>query len=173
MRIHALGLIAVWLVATSLAYPQARSLVVSSTAPVQLSTTAGEQVVLGSVSLGRPRTFSMFNFQAAGTIIPDPDLTGAAFQVQFLICDQPDCTGEIKSDVRIMQDSDSATPLRMIATRSFGVSTHSVRPVVLSDLQPHNSSGSLYLAVALKLLHSSDAELFIGRLSLLRVDVMP
>jgi len=104
MRIHALGLIAVWLVATSLAYPQARSLVVSSTAPVQLSTTAGEQVVLGSVSLGRPRTFSLFNIQAAGTISPDPDLNGAAFQLQFLVCDQPDCTGDIKYDTRILQD---------------------------------------------------------------------
>lgn len=173
MRSLALGVVAVWLVATSLAYPQARSLVTSSTPPVQLSATAGEQVVLGSVSLGRPRTFSMFNVQAAGTITPDPDLNGAAFQVQFLICDQPDCTGEIKSDARILQDSDSATPSQLIATRSFGVSTHSVRPVMLSDLQPRNPSGTLYLAVALKLLHRSNPKPFIGRLSLLRVDVMP
>jgi len=173
MRGCSLGLVAVWLVATSLSYAQARSLVISSTQPVQLSNTAGEQVVLGSVSLGRPRTFSLFNIQAAGTITPDPDLNGAAFQVQFLICDQPDCTGEIKSDTQILPDSDSATPSQLIATRSFGVSTHSVKPVVLSDLQPRNSSGSLYLAVALKLLHSSNPKPFAGRLSLLRVDVMP
>jgi len=70
MRGCSLGLVAVWLVATSLSYAQARSLVISSTQPVQLSNTAGEQVVLGSVSLGRPRTFSLFNIQAAGTITP-------------------------------------------------------------------------------------------------------
>ncbi|MGA2371942.1 MAG: hypothetical protein ABSG11_14855 [Candidatus Korobacteraceae bacterium] len=173
MGSRSLGLIAILLVVTSLAYPQARSLVTSSTPPVQLPTTANDQVVLGSVSLGRPRTFSLFNIQAAGTISPDPDLNGAAFQLQFLVCDQPDCTGDIKSDTRILQDSDSATPSQLIATRSFGVSTHNVRPVVLSDLQPRNSSGTLYLAVALKLLHSSNAKPFAGRLNLLRVDVMP
>ena len=114
----------------------------------------------------------MFNIQAAGTVTPDPDLNGAAFLVQFLVCDQPDCTGEIKSNARILQDSDLATAPPVIATRSFGVSTHSIGPVVLSDLKPRNSSGTLYLAVALKLLHSNPKP-FAGRLSLLRIDVMP
>jgi len=173
MGSRALGFAAVCLVATSLGYAQARALIVTSAAPVQLSSTVGEQVVLGSVSLGRPRNYSMFNIQAAGTITPDPDLTGTAFQVQFLICDQPDCSGEIKSDARILQASDSATPSQMIATGSFGVSTHNVRPIALSDLQPRNSSGSLYLALALKLLNSSKPKPFAGRLSLLRVDVIP
>jgi hypothetical protein len=167
----ALGLLAVFLVATWLASGQARSLVVNSAAPVRLSGTAGEQVVLGAVSLGRPRNFSMFNIQAAGTITPDPDLNGAAFQVQFLICDQPDCTGEIKSDARTLRGWDPATASQMIATRSFGISTNNAGRVVLADLQPRNSSGTLYLAVVLKTLHGSRA--FVGRLNLLRVDVMP
>jgi hypothetical protein len=98
-------------------------------------------------------------------------LNGAAFQVQFLICDQPDCMGEIKSDARTLRGWDPATASQMIATRSFGVSTHNVRPVALSDLQPRDSSGTLYLAVVLKTLHGSKA--FVGRLNLLRVDVMP
>ncbi|MFZ0314786.1 MAG: hypothetical protein WAL85_18930 [Candidatus Korobacteraceae bacterium] len=173
MRSRALGVVAVCLMVTSLAYAQARALIVSSVAPVQLSNTLGEQVVLGSVSLGRPRNFTMFNIQAAGTITPDPDLSGAAFQVQFLVCDEPDCSGQLKSDARIVQASDAATSSPMIATRSFGVSTQNVRPVVLSDLQPRNSSGSLYLALALKLLHSANPRPFAGRLSLLRVDVIP
>ncbi len=57
--------------------------------------------------------------------------------------------------------------------RSFEVSIRSVRPVILSDLKPSNSNGTLYLAVALKLLHGINPKSFSGRLSLLRVDAMP
>lgn len=115
----------------------------------------------------------MFNIQAAGTIAPDPDLNGASFQLQFLICDEPDCSGAVRSAMRILPDADSTIPAQVIATRSFGVRTHSAQPVVLTDFKPGNPNGVLYLAAALKLLHNSGPTPFTARLSLLRVDVMP
>jgi hypothetical protein len=130
---------------------------------------------LGSVALGRPQAFTMFNIQAAGTITPDPGLNGASFQLQFLICDQPDCGGQIKIDTRILQHDDSASPTQVLATASFGVTTHNAAPVVLTNLRPENASGTLYLAVALKLVRSPSAGTppFTGRLNLLRVSVLP
>ncbi len=157
----------------SAAHAQARPLITTSTQPVRLSNTVGEQVVLGSVSLGKQRYFTMFNIQAAGTISPNPNLNGAAFQLQFLICDQPDCSGDIKTNIRILADADSASPARVIATRSFGVSTHSTRPVALTDYKTRTPNDDLYLAVALKPLHGSGTTPFAAKLTLLRVDVMP
>src|SRR5580692_2441053 len=80
---------------------QARPITTSSPRTVPLATVPGQLVVLGSVSLGTQRVFTMFKIQATGTIAPDPDASGAAYQLQFLICDQPDCTGEIRRDARI------------------------------------------------------------------------
>jgi hypothetical protein len=156
-----------------MASAQARPLVTSSAQSITLPTRPGERVLLGSVSLGKQRRFTMFNIQAAGTITPDPDMNGAAFQLQFLICDQPDCSGEIRTDARILPDADASSPARVLATKSFGVSTHNVDPIDLSSYQPRSASGVLYMAVALKLLHSSGTVPFSGRLTLLRIDVMP
>jgi hypothetical protein len=170
-----LGLVTIWAIASScLTLAQARSLISSPAQPVTLSSAPGQDIILGWVSLGRPQVFRVFNIQAAGTIAPDPDLNAAAFQLQFLICDLPDCSGDIRSDARILPDSDSAVPAQVLATRSFGVSTHNTAPVVLTDLRPRDPNGVLYLAVALKLLHGSTAAgAFTGKLNLLRVDVAP
>src|ERR1700755_596099 len=74
---------------------QTRAPMTSSRRPIILPATPGNAVVLGTVLLGQPRTFTVFNIQAAGTITPDPDLYGASFQLQFLICDKADCTGDL------------------------------------------------------------------------------
>jgi len=158
---------------TTLAQSQARTLINTPTQQVNLPGTPGHEVVLGSVALGKPRTFSMFDIQAAGYITPDPDLNGATFQLRFWICDQPDCSGDIRSTTRILPDADSVSPAQVIATRSFGVSTHNAEPVVLTDLKPRTSAGILYLAVSLKLVRGSGTTPFVGKLNLLRVDVMP
>jgi hypothetical protein len=152
---------------------QARAIINTSFAPVNLSTVAGHATVLGSVLLGKPRVFTTFNIQTTGTITPDPEIAGETFELQFLICDQPDCTGEIKTDARILPDSDSEMPTELIARRSFGVSTHNAKPVVLTNLQPSGPPRALYLAVALKTLHNVGSARFTGRVNLLRVDLLP
>ncbi len=157
----------------SLLSGQARSLVATSSTPVSLPTVPNEQVVLGSVSLHRQRTFTMFNVQAAGAITPDPELNGAEFQLLLLICDRPDCSGDIHSGATILHDSDSTAPTQVIATGSFGVSTHNRAPVVLGGYPNLSPEDPLYLAVALKRLHGPADIPFTGRLNLLRVDVMP
>lgn len=164
---------------SSLAYPslsfaQAHTLMNSAFEPVSLPYVPGKAVALGSVSLGSSRSFTMFNIQAAGTIAPDPDLNGTEFQLQLLICDKSDCTGAIMSEIRILPDWVSDAPVRVIATRSFGLRTHNAEPVLLTEFQPRISSDTpLYLAVALKLLHGSNVVPFTGRLNLVRVDTMP
>ena len=152
---------------------QARALINTSASPVSLSNVAGDEVVLGAVSLGRQRAFSMFNISAAGTITPDPEMNGAAYQLEFLICDQPDCSGEVKTDARIVANAGSATLAQLIATQSFGVSTHNAREVTMPELPPHHADGTLYLAAALKRLGNSGGAQFRSKLNLLRVDVMP
>jgi hypothetical protein len=162
-----------FMVCPSICVAQARALVNTSSESVALSNVPGQDIVLGSVSLGKQRAFTMFNIQAAGTIIPDPDLNGAAFQLEFLVCDQPDCTGDLRTDTRILQNAESGAPAQVIATRSFGVTTHSAGQVTMPELPPRNSNGSFYLAVALKTLRNSGSAQFRGKLNLLRVDVLP
>ncbi len=140
---------------------------------VPLASVSGERVLLGSVSLGQQRRFTMFNIQAAGTITPDPEMNAAAFQLQFLICDQPDCQGDIRRDARILPEADAASQTRVLATKSFGVSTHNVQPVDLTGYRPNTTSGILYLAVVLKSLRTPGNTAFAAKLNLLRVDVMP
>jgi hypothetical protein len=115
----------------------------------------------------------MFNIQAAGTISPDPDLNGASFQLQFLICDKADCTGDLHWAVRILPDADAGAATRVIATRSFGVSTHNVEPVVLTNLKPAPAEGVLYLAAVVRAVSSPATKTFAAKLNLLRVDVLP
>ena len=152
---------------------QTRSLVTTSVNPVLLPTTAGQQIVLGSVLLGEQRSFTMFNIQATGTITPDPDLNGAAFQLRFLICDRPDCTGELRTETRILRNADATAPAQVLATRSFGVTTHSAGEVTMPALPTRDSNAPLYLAVALKSLRVSNNASFRAQLNLLRVDVLP
>jgi hypothetical protein len=152
---------------------QARPLVITSSPPVTLSAVPGDQVILGAVSLGQQRSFSIFNVQATGSITPDPALNGAAFQLQLLICDQLDCNGDVRSATRTLGGSDSDSSAQILATQSFGISTHNAAPVVLNAYKPRNPGGPLYLAVALRVLHSPEKTRFTGQLNLLRVDVMP
>ena len=162
-----------FLLCSSSALAQARALVTTAGPIVQLADVSGERVVLGSVSLGQQRRFTMFNIQAAGDITPDPEMNAAAFQLQFLICDQPDCQGEIRRDARILPEASAASQARVLATKSFGVSTHNVQPVDLSGYLTNAPSGILYLAVVLKSLRTPSNTAFTARLNLLRVDVMP
>jgi hypothetical protein len=152
---------------------QARLLVSTSSPPVSLNAGPGEQVIFGAISLGQQRSFSMFNVQATGSITPDPDLNGAAFQLQLLVCDQPDCNGDVRSATRMLEGSATDSAAQIIATRSFGISTHNAAPVVLNGFKPRNPGGPLYLAVAMRVLHSPEKTRFTGKLNLLRVDVMP
>lgn len=133
----------------------------------------GRRIILGSILLGKPRSFSMFNLQATGTITPDPDLNGAAFQLEFLLCDQPDCSGDLHWPLRILPDSDASRGAQLLATHSFGVSTHNVEPVVLTDVRPKPVNGVLFLAACLRVLHAPANVAFAAKLNLLRVDVLP
>ncbi len=158
---------------SSLALAQARALVTTAGQMVPLPSVSGKRVVLGSLSLGQQRRFTMFDIQAAGTITPDPQMNAAAFQLQFLICDRPDCQGDIRRDARILPEPNAASPARVLATKSFGVSTHNVQPVDLTGYRPNTTSGILYLAVVLKSLRIPENTAFAAKLNLLRVDVMP
>jgi hypothetical protein len=162
-----------FLLCSSLALAQARALVMTAGPTVRLANASGERVVLGSVSLGRQRSFTTFNIQAAGSITPDPEMNGAAFQLQFLICDQPDCQGEIRRDARILPEANAASQARVLATKSFGLSTHNIQPVDLTGYRSKTPSGVLYLAVVLKSLRTPGNMAFTAKLNLLRVDVMP
>jgi hypothetical protein len=133
----------------------------------------GRRIILGSILLGKPRSFSMFNLQATGTITPDPDLNGAAFQLEFLLCDQPDCSGDLHWPLRILPDSDASRGAQLLATHSFGVSTHNVEPVVLTDVRPKPVNGVLFLTACLRVLHAPANVAFAAKLNLLRVDVLP
>jgi hypothetical protein len=115
----------------------------------------------------------MFNIQAAGTITPDPDLNGASFQLQFLICDKADCTGDLHWAMRILPDADAGAATRVIATGSFGVTTHNVDPVVLTNLKPAPANGVLYLAAVIRVVNAPATTPFSAKLNLLRVDVLP
>lgn len=152
---------------------QSRALMTNSPRPIILPATPGNAVVLGTVVLGQPRTFSVFNIQAAGTIAPDPDLNGASFQLQFLICDKADCTGDLHWAVRILPDADAGAATRVIAGRSFGLSTHNAAPVVLTNLKPKPAGDVLYLAAVVRVVSSPSTTSFSARLNLLRVDVLP
>ena len=170
-KVVALTCFALAACASSLA--QARSLINTAANPVLLPDTAGQQIVLASVSLGEQRSFTMFNIQAAGTITPDPDLNGAAFQLRFLICDRPDCTGDLRTETRILRNADATAPTQVLATRSFGVTTHSAGEVIMPGLPASDANAPLYLAVALKSLRVSSKASFRAQLNLLRVDVLP
>ena len=152
---------------------QSRALMTNSPRPITLPTTPGNAVVLGSVLLGQPRSFSLFKIQAAGNIIPDPNLNGASFQLQFLICDKPDCSGDLHWAVRILPDADAGAATQVIATRSFGVSTHNAEPVVLTNLKPKPINDVLYLAAVIRVANSPSTTQFSAKLNLLRVDVLP
>jgi hypothetical protein len=157
----------------SLSFGQARSLMTNSARPITLPGTPGHRVILGSVLVGPPRSYSVFNIQATGTITPDPDLNGAAFQLEFLICDQADCSGDLHTPIRILPDADAGTGTQVLATRSFGVSTHNVTPVVLIGFKSRTATGVLFLAVSLRVVHSPVSPAFAAKLNLLRVDVLP
>jgi len=156
-----------------MASAQARTLMTDSPRSIVLPSEPGRRIILGSVLLGKPRSFSMFNVQATGTINPDPDLNGAAFQLEFLICDQPDCSGDLHWPMRILPEADAASGAQVLATRSFGASTHNVDPVVLTDVRPKPATGVLFLAASLRVLHSSANQSFAAKLNLLRVDLLP
>lgn len=174
MRFRAFIAVIVLTAATaSIALGQARSLMTNTSRSITLPSTPGRRLILGSVLLGQPRSFAMFNIQASGTIAPDPDLNGAAFQLEFLICDQPDCSGDLHWPMRVLPDTDATTGAQVLATRSFGVSTHNVDPVVLTDLKPKPATGVLFLAASLRVLHSPATTPFAAKLNLLRVDVLP
>ncbi len=174
MRFRALMAVVLLAISGSyLVHAQARTLMTNSPRAIDLPSTPGRTVVLGSVLLGQPRSFSMFNIQVAGTITPDPDLNGAGFQLQLLICDQPDCRGDLRWPMRILPDADASTGAQVLANRSFGVSTHNVDPVVLTGLKPKSATGILFLAAALRVMHSPGNIPFDAKLNLLRVDVLP
>jgi len=173
MRFRVLWIAIVAAALSCLVCAQARTLMTNSPRPVTLPASPGDTVVLGSVLLGKPRSFSMFNIQATGNITPDPDLNGAAFQLEFLVCDQPDCSGKLRQPMRILPDADASAGAQILAARSFGVSTHNVEPVVLSDLRPLTSTGVLFLAAVLQVQHSPGTTAFAAKLNLLRVDVLP
>lgn len=152
---------------------QSRTLMTDSPRAITLPATPGRAVVLGSVVLGQPRSFSVFNIQAAGTITPDPDLNGASFQLQFLICDKADCSGDLHWAVRILPDTDAGAATRVMATRSFGVSTHNGGTVDLTNLKPAPANGVLYLASVIRTVNSPANTSFAAKLNLFRVDVSP
>lgn len=157
----------------NLARAQARALITNSPRPIILPGTPGHAVILGSVLLGKPTSYSVFNIQATGTITPDPDLNGAAFELEFLICDQPDCSGDLRSPMRVLPDADASHGAQVLATSSFGVSTHNVDPVVLTNLKPRTTSGVLFLAAALRTVHRPETPSFFGKLNLLRLEILP
>jgi len=161
------------LAGSSLASAQARTLMTNSPRAVALPDGLGQRVILASVLLGKPRSFSMFNIQVAGTISPDPEVNGAAFQLELLVCDQPDCSGNLHWPMRILPDADAVRGTQLLATRSFGISTHNVDPVVLTDVRPQPATGVLFLAASLRVEHAPANVPFSAKLNLLRVDVLP
>jgi hypothetical protein len=174
MRFRALtAVILLSLTGCSLASAQARTLITNSPGAIILPNEAGRRIILGAVLLGKPRSFSMFNVQATGTINPDPEMNGASFQLEFLICDQPDCSGDLHWPMRILPQADAAGGAQVLATRSFGVSTHNVEPVILTDVRPKPATGVLFLAATLRVLHSPANLSFAAKLNLLRVDLLP
>lgn len=154
-------------------FGQARTLSTDSPHPVALPAAPGRSVILASVRLGPPRLFSMFNLQAAGDISPDPDMSGAEFDLLFVVCDQADCRGAVRTPVRILPDEDARHGTAVVATRSFSVRTHSTAPVDLSGFQPRNGNTDLYLAVALRVVREPSTTPFTAQVNLLRVDVLP
>jgi hypothetical protein len=174
MRFRGLiALIALAVGSSCLAFAQARSLMTNASRAITLPSEPGQRVVLGSLLLGRPRSFAMFNIQATGTIRPDPNLNGAAFELEFLICDQPNCDGDLRWPMRVLPQTDAASGAQLLATHSFGVSTHNADPVVLTDLTPRTATGVLFLAATLRVVHSPTTKPFTAKLNLLRVDVLP
>ncbi len=174
MRLRAtIAAIFLVLLSSSFGLGQARSLITNAPRTIILPSTPGQRIILGSVLLGQPRSFAMFNIQATGTITPDPNLYGAAFQLEFLVCDQPDCRGDLHLPMRVLAEADAIGGTQVLATRSFGVSTHNVDPVVLTGLKPRPATGVLFLAAALRVQHSPSNPPFAAKLNLLRVDVLP
>jgi hypothetical protein len=75
--------------------------------------------------------------------------------------------------MRVLPQTDAASGAQLLATHSFGVSTHNADPVVLTGLTPRSATGVLYLAATLRVIHSPATTPFSAKLNLLRVDVLP
>jgi hypothetical protein len=145
----------------------------SSGRAVPLPTARGQQVVMASISLGttdKPLTIS--KIEAVGTMTTNPDLEGVSYELLFWICDQPDCLGAVKSPIVLWQD-EWQTPLRILATKSFGIVERHVAAEVLAEQGLHRDIGNLYVAMAIKLLHGSAIVPGTATANLLRVEVVP
>jgi hypothetical protein len=122
---------------------------------VSLPTASNQQVVMAAVSLGKTdKPLTITKIVAVGTMTPDPHLEAVSYELLFLVCDQPDCQGAVKSPVVLWQD-DWQTPLCLLATKSFGVEERHVESQVLAERGMHSDVGDLYVAMAIKLLHGS------------------
>ena len=138
-----------------------------------LPTVRGEQVVMASVSLGKsdnPLTIS--RIAATGTMTPNPNVEEVSYELLFLVCDRPDCLGVIRSPIVLWQD-DGQTPLRLLATKSFGIDERHVEAELLAKPGMYTEVANLYVAMAIKLLHGSPVVPASATAELLRVEVVP
>jgi hypothetical protein len=173
MRKFNLLTIGVLLISPCCSLAQPRVFLTESEPAVPLPTARGQQVVMASVPLGttdKPLTIS--KIEAAGTMTANPDLEGVSYELLFLVCDQPDCRGAVRSPVVLWQD-DWQRPLRILATKSFGIVERHVAAEVLAEQGLHRDIGILYLAMAIKLLHGSAIVPGTATANLLRVEVVP
>jgi hypothetical protein len=173
MRKFNLLIVAVLLLSPCCSLAQPRVFLTGSGHAVPLPTARGQQVVMASVSLGttnKPLTIS--KIEAVGTMTTNPDLDGVSYELLFLVCDQPDCLGAVSSPVVLWQD-DWQTPLRILATKSFGIVERHVAAEVLAEQRLPRNVRDLYVAMAIKLLHGSAIVPGIATANLLRVEVVP
>jgi hypothetical protein len=165
--------VAVLLLSACSSLAQPRVFLTGSGHAVPLPTARGQQVVMASVSLGTTDTpLTISKIEAAGTMTTDPDLEGVSYELLFLVCDQPDCLGAVRSPVVLRQD-DWQTPLHILASKSFGIVERHVAAEVLAEQGLHRDVGHLYVAMAIKLLHGSAFIPGTATAELLRVEVVP
>lgn len=141
--------------------------------PVPLPTARDQQVVMASVSVGRPdEPLTISKIEAMGSMTTNPELERVSYEVLFLVCDQPDCRGAVRSPVVLWAD-DWKTPRQILATRSFGIVERNVESVALAEQGMRTATDKLYIAMAIKLLHGSAFLPGTATALLLRVEVVP
>jgi len=174
MRTFSLLIVILLLLLSPLCLPaQLRVFVTSSGHAVPLPTGRDQWVVMASVSLGRPdKPMTISRIVVTGTITPKPTVEDVSYELVFLVCDQSDCLGAIRSPIILWQD-DWQTPVRLLASKSFGIEERHVEAGLLAKHGILSGVTNLYVAMAIKLLHGYPIVPGTATAELLRVEVVP
>jgi hypothetical protein len=165
--------VALLLLSASCSLAQPRVFLTGAVHAVPLPTARGQQVVIASVALGKAdKPLTISKIVAVGTLSNNPAVEKVSYELLFLVCDQPDCLGAVKSPIVLWQN-DWRTPRRILATKSFGIDERHVEAEVFAKQEINGNGGDLYIAMAIKLLRGFSIVPGTAIAEIFRVEVVP